>query len=288
MQARMSLVLGPHRLDAVDAGPIAFDGGVVFGSVAQAKWGATFPPDERHRVHLSQRCLLVRTGDRVVLVDTGAGERWTEKERDLYSLDATGTTILERNLAALGVQPGDVTDVVLTHLHFDKAGGAVKRDAGGRDSPTFPEATYHVQRRNWGWAQRPSDLDRAAYRPGDFRALATAGQLHFVEGDCELLPGLSTIASEGHTIGLQLVRVECDDGWLVHCSDLVPTHVHLRPAWHMGYDLYPLTVVEEKKMLLAQALDDDGLLFLDHDPRMQACRVREEAGDVRAVPVTLT
>lgn len=274
----MSLVLGPHRLDSVDTGRFALDGGAMFGVVPKPLWERKFPADERNRIDQALRCLLIRTGDRVILVDTGIGEKWPEKERDIYRLEGSDDG-LDRALAALGVERGAITDVILTHLHFDHAGGATRVE-GGREVPAFPRATYHLQRRNWEWAHSPTERDTGSYRPENFRALERAGHLHLVDGEHELFPGVSVLPSDGHTVGMQMVRVADGEQWLVYCADLIPTSAHLKPAWIMSYDLQPLVVMEEKKMLIAEAIEEGGILFFEHDPGMQACRVREEAGQV--------
>jgi glyoxylase-like metal-dependent hydrolase (beta-lactamase superfamily II) len=275
----MSLLLGPHRLDALEPATFALDGGAMFGIVPKPLWEQKIPADARNRIRQALRCLLVRSNDRTVLVDTGIGDKWSEKERGIYDIEALAG--IDGELARLGLDRSRITDVILTHLHFDHAGGATVRDAEGREQLAFPNATYHVQRRNWAWAHHPSEKDAGSYRPENYRALETSGRLHLVEGETELFPGIRLIVSEGHTVGLQLVRVESGDRWLTYCADLIPTSAHLKPSWGMAYDLHPLTVIEEKKMLVAEAIADHGMLMFEHDPRVQACTVREEGGEVR-------
>ncbi len=145
---------------------------------------------------------------------------------------------------------------------------------------SFPRATYHLQRRNWKWAHHPSDKDAGSFRAENFDLLATSGRLHLLEGQVELLPGIELFVSEGHTVGLQLVRVSDGDQTLVFCGDLIPTVSHLRSSWVMAYDLYPLTVIEEKRMILAQAAEEKWMLFFEHDPLVAACTVKEQDGQV--------
>lgn len=281
----MALALGPHTLDALETGTLALDGGAMFGVVPRALWARIFPPDEHNRIRLAMRSLLIRTGGRVVLVDCGPGDQWTEKERRNYGFEDASR--LDVELQRLGLGRSDVTDVILTHLHFDHCGGAVRLDEDGREVPAFPRATYHVQARNWSWARNPSDRDRASYRVQTFRALEHSGQLHLIDGEIELLPGIGLLMSEGHTPGLQMVRVSSGGSWLTYCADLLPTRAHLRPAWGMAYDLQPLVITEEKMALLAEAIEDEGILFLEHDPDVQACRVREENGEILFDEVSL-
>lgn len=267
--------LGRFELHEVRDGTIALDGGAMFGVVPRPLWEKRFAPDERNRIALAVRCLLICDGPRKILVDDGVGTRWDGKHREMYGID-TSERDLERELARAGLNREDITDVVLTHLHFDHAGGTTN-DAGAL---TFPNATYHLQRRHWKWAHQPSEKDKGSFRPEDFHALEASGRLHLLEGATELYDGVHLFISEGHTVGLQLVRVETDAGTWVFCGDLVPTTAHLKPAWVAAYDLYPLTVIEEKKQLMAQAIEEGWVLFLEHDPKVAACTVKDEGGTV--------
>jgi glyoxylase-like metal-dependent hydrolase (beta-lactamase superfamily II) len=268
------LRLGPHQICALETGRFALDGGAMFGVVPRPLWEKRLPPDEHHRVPLALRCLLVRTAGRTVLVDTGMGDKWPDKARAIYALD--GARSLLASLAAQGVQPDDVTDVVLTHLHFDHAGGTTRRSAAGAVELTFPRATHHVQRRNWEHAQRPNDRDRGSYLAENFAALEGSGRLDLLDGPGELFPGFHVFLSEGHTPGLQLVRLEGDGRALLYCADLIPTSAHLQPAWGMGYDLQPAVLLEEKKALLARAAAEKSIIVFEHDPRIAACTVRHD------------
>ncbi|MBI3182583.1 MAG: MBL fold metallo-hydrolase [Myxococcales bacterium] len=270
--------LGRFELHEIRDGSFALDGGAMFGVVPKPLWERRLPPDERNRVQLALRCLLIVDGERRVLVDDGIGQVWDGKHRDIYAIDHSAHD-LDRGLRRAGLARGDITDVVLTHLHFDHAGGTTRYE-GGELVLSFPNATYHLQRRNWRWAHHPSERDAGSFRPENFRLLERSGRLHLLEGQTELYPGIQLFVSEGHTVGLQLVRVTDGDGSLVYCGDLIPTTAHLRTAWAMGYDLYPLTVIEEKKMLLAQAVEDGWFLFFEHDPTVAACMVRDEHGEV--------
>ncbi len=273
----MALRLGRFELHEVCDGTFALDGGAMFGVVPKPLWEKQCPADARNRICLALRCLLIVDGKRRILVDDGIGPKWDEKARERYGIDQTERH-LDSELARAGYARDDITDVVLTHLHFDHAGGTT-REAGGQRSLSFPNATYHLQRRNWSWAHHPSEKDRGSFREQDFALLEKSGRLHLLDGQTELYPGIQLFVSEGHTVGLQLVKVSDGDASLVYCGDLIPTAAHLRTAWVMAYDLYPLTTMEEKKMLLAQAVEDGTLLFFEHDPKIAACAVREEHGE---------
>jgi glyoxylase-like metal-dependent hydrolase (beta-lactamase superfamily II) len=181
-------------------------------------------------------------------------------------------------LARHGLAPADVTDVIVTHLHFDHAGGTTVRDAAGALALAFPRAVHHVQRRAWHQAHAPGERDRGSFRAEDFDLLAHSSLLHLVEGEASPFPDVELIVSCGHTPGQQLPRFHGDGSHLTWCGDVIPTHHHLRPSWVMAYDLDPAACVDEKKVLLAEALEDDGVLCFEHDEAMPACRLREEDG----------
>lgn len=272
------LALGRYRLAALETGSFALDGGAVFGVVPRLLWERQYQPDSRHRVRLAVRSLLVvdTRSERRILVDDGLGDRWDPERADRYAVENRG---VEAALAAQGLAPADLTDVVLTHLHFDHAGGTVRRGPGGRSELAFPRATYHLQRRNWQWAHAPSERDGQSHIPEDFELLKHSNRLHLLEGETELFPGLELVVSEGHTVGQQLPRIRGDGTHLVCCGDLIPTRAHLRPAWIMAYDLHPMTTLEEKKVLVAQALEEGGILFFAHDPQVPAGRLGEKDGE---------
>lgn len=272
------LKLGRWELASALDGWFALDGGAMFGIVPRPLWEKRIPPDARNRVRLAARCLVAvdRDARRVVLVDDGLGDKWDQKRTDIYAIDRGGG--LDAALAALGLARDDVTDVLLTHLHFDHAGGTTRRGADGALAPAFPRATYHLQRTNWLWAHSPTEKDRGSFLPDDFELLQHSNRLHLLDGDAPLFPDLQLIVSEGHTVGQQLPRFHGDGTHLTFCGDVIPTHAHLKPSWVMAYDLYPVTTIDEKKMLMAEALEDGGILFFEHDPAMAACRLREDGG----------
>jgi glyoxylase-like metal-dependent hydrolase (beta-lactamase superfamily II) len=214
---------------------------------------------------------------RCVLVDAGMGDAPDPRRAERYAIDRSSGD-LDASLARHGLTRADVTDLVLTHLHFDHAGGATRRGPGGAMEPAVPRATVHVQRRHWHWALAPTDRDRGSYVAESLEALGRSGHLHLLDGACELFPGLELIASDGHTVGQQLPRFQGGGTHLTFCGDVIPTRAHLKVTWVMAYDLNPLMTIEDKKMLLAEALEDDGVLFFEHDPDVAACRLQESDG----------
>jgi glyoxylase-like metal-dependent hydrolase (beta-lactamase superfamily II) len=273
------LTLGRYRLAALQDGTFALDGGGVFGVVPRAIWERQLAPDARHRVRLAARCLLAvdEAAGRRILVDAGLGTKLDPVRLDRYAVDRSGGD-LDAGLAAHGLTRADVTDVILGHLQFDHAGGCTRRGAGGALETAFPHATFHVQRRAWLWAHAPSEKDAAGYLQEDFALLEHSGRLHLVEGQAELFPDVELIVAEGPTVAQQLPRFHGGGRHLTVCGDVIPTRFHVRVPWIAAYDLAPLTTLEEKKMLLAEALEEDGLLFFTHDPDVAACRLYEEAG----------
>jgi glyoxylase-like metal-dependent hydrolase (beta-lactamase superfamily II) len=266
------LELGQLRVEAIEAGAFSLDGGTMFGVVPRALWERQHPADARNRIRLTARCLLVRGPGTVALVDTGMGDEWSDKQRELFALDPAAALLAR--LEERGLAPGDVTDVVLTHLHFDHAGGLVRRGA-----LTFPRATHHVQRRQWEWAQSPTERDRGSFRPENFALLQDSAQLNRVEGERELWPGFHVLPTDGHTAAHQSVLVEGGGRSALFAGDLIPTAAHLRAAWGMSYDLQPLQLLREKRQLLERAAADGTLVVFDHDPRLAACTVRREKND---------
>jgi glyoxylase-like metal-dependent hydrolase (beta-lactamase superfamily II) len=271
--------IGRYRVVAIQDGTFALDGGTVFGSVPKEVWQREFPPDERNRVRLAARCLLVCDQDagRHILIDDGLGDLWDARQQERYAAEKSASGLME-GLRSCGIAPADVTDVILSHLHFDGAGGTASRGADGRMALAFPKAVYHLQRRHWQWARSPSERDAGVFLE-QLELLQRSNRLHLIDGEGELFPDIELIVSEGHTVAQQLPRIHGENTHLTFCGDLIPTRAHLRLTWGMAYDLYPLTTVEEKKVILAQALEEDGILFFEHDPQVAACRLGEAAGE---------
>ncbi len=282
----MAFHAGRFTLHEIRDGLFRLDGGALFGVVPRVVWQRSFAPDELNRVLLASRCLLIESGMRRILVDTGLGEKLTERQRDRISLDRSQSD-LDRELARAGTRREEITDVILSSLHVEHAGGTTRLGPDGAPFLAFPNAAFHLQRRHWRWAHHPSERDRRNFEPLDFSLLESTGRLHLVEGETELFEGVQLCLSEGHTVGMQLVRVLSDNVEVVYCSDLIPTAAHFKPHYQMSTDLYPLTSLEEKKMLLAQAVEDESILFFSHDPHWAGCRVREVEGRVvPGVPVS--
>lgn len=256
--------IGAYEIHSVETGRFALDGGAMFGVVPWVFWSKTNPPDDRNRITLAARCLLLIGNGKVILVDTGNGTKWNDKLKDIYRLDNSQFT-LETSLAQFDVSPKDVTDVILTHLHFDHCGGSTKI-VDGKIEQTFSNATYYVQKSHWDLAMNPTERDRGSFMKDDYLLLKESGQLKFVDGERELFPGISVVVCNGHTAAQQLPVISDDKQTLLFCCDLVPTSAHVPFPYIMGYDLRPLVTLEEKKRLLPKAEKEQWLLFLEHDP----------------------
>jgi len=274
-----SLTIGPWTVHTLETGAIRLDGGAMFGSVPKTIWSREHPADEKNRIDLAMRCLLLEGDGRRILVDVGAGEKLSPKLMDIYGVDYTVHS-LERSLAALGLGVDDVTDVVLTHLHFDHAGGATQ-SRGGTLVPTLPRARYYVQRTNWEVAQSPNLRERASYMRENFDPLQSAGVLRVWDGPQAPWPGIELFTAHGHTRGQQLLRVTGGDATLYFVADLIPTRSHVRIPFVMGYDVAAIETMSEKRALLERASAEGAWIVLEHDPKVALGRAIAEGEDFR-------
>jgi len=243
----------------------------MFGIVPRPLWERPCPPDALGRIVLALRLLLIRSKGRTWLVDTGIGDKFDEKSNSIYRIE--GAMLPDEALKKAGFDPADVTDVILTHLHFDHAGGTTRADG----SLVFPRARHYVQRVQWEWALEPSLKDRGSYRALDFSSLK--GQVAMLEGPGNLAPGIEVIPVDGHTPAMQLPRIHGDGKSVLFCADLVPTAAHVRAPWIMAYDNEPMKTAAEKTELLGRAAAEGWVLFLEHDARYTAIRARRGAKD---------
>ncbi len=257
------------RVVTVEAGRLRLDGGAMFGVVPKPLWERRIPADERNRIPLAMRCLLIQTRDRNLLVDTGVGHKEEEKFERIYGIENEGDpTRLEDGLRAWGVEPEGVDTVICTHLHFDHAGGCTVRDESGEVRPAFPDARYLIRRGEWEYAHRDNERIQASYLAHNFDPLEAAGQVEFVEEDVEVAPGVTLLHTPGHTPHHQSVRIDAGDDVLLYLADLVPTTAHIPLPWIMGYDVEPLVTLESKRELLTRAGEEGWILIFEHDPRV--------------------
>ena len=261
-------------------GSFRLDGGAMFGVVPKPLWEKRAPADERNRIRLGLRPLLVKgdtvQGERTVLIDAGIGAKMDAKSVDIYAIDRSRS--LDDSLADAGVSRDDIDIVLATHLHFDHAGGFTARDASGGLVPAFPGARYIVRTAEWDDAAHAHERNRASYLKENFVPLADAGVLDLVAGDEEIIPGVRVVRTGGHTKHHQIVVIESGGETAVFAADLIPTTAHVDEAWIMGYDLYPMETLEFKRTFVREAIEREYLIFFEHDPDMAAGYIREVNG----------
>jgi len=276
--------LGDIEFHILSDGQFRLDGGAMFGVVPRPLWEKRMPPDERNRITLGMNCLLIRTAGKWVLVETGAGDKWDAKHRDIFAIG--GPPRLPDHLHARGVKPEQIDIVINTHLHFDHCGWNT-RIVDGKARPTFPNARYVVQRGELEHAKQPTERDRASYLLDNFRPVEESGQWWLLEGDREVVPGVEVVRLPGHTRDMQGVRLSSGGKSAIFFADLVPTTAHLPFPWIMGYDLYPMTTLENKKKWIPEAARQGWLCLFAHDPQVPAAYLRERDGRYEAEPVPL-
>ncbi len=273
---------GDYRVEIIPDTEFRLDGGAMFGVVPRVLWANVCPPDEQNRITMNMNCVFVDTGSERVLIETGIGEKWNERQSAMYGISRE-RTFAESLREIAGVEPDDITIVVNTHLHFDHAGGNTNLNADREPVPAFPNARYFVSRAELEHAELPCERDRASYLPDNWVPLISSGQLQAKEAEYEVVPGLRMETHAGHNRSMQCWRLESEGKTIFGFADLVPMRAHVPLPWIMGYDLFPTETLEAKKKLLPQAAREGwGCLFY-HDPDQPLSRLVEENGKLRAV-----
>jgi glyoxylase-like metal-dependent hydrolase (beta-lactamase superfamily II) len=288
----MSLIetfrVGDLTCHTIDAGGFRLDGGAMFGVVPKPLWERRTAADDRNRIQMTMRCVLIDHPDGPVLIDTGAGNKEPAKFRDIYSLEnqgAAGRTRLEDGLAELGVRPEEVTWVINTHLHFDHAGGNTFVEApDGAPRIAFPNARHVVQRGELEFGGRPNERIAASYLTRNYDAVTQAGAWTLLEGPAQVLPGIRALHTPGHTPHHQSIVIEDRGEVACFLADLIPTTAHLPLPWIMGYDLEPLVTLESKRELLAMAWEEQWLLIFEHDAHTGMGRLAGDGKKYELVP----
>ena len=267
--------LGDLELVSLFDGYIRLDGGAMFGVIPKPLWEKKAPPDDRNRISLAMRPLLVR-GNRTMLIDAGLGDKDDEKFQDIYGVERSRN--LDHTLAEAGLGPEDIDIVLASHLHFDHCGGFTYRDRSGKVRPKFPRAQYIVRRGEWEDATHPHERNRASYIPDNFVPLADAGVLQLVDDDQTIMPGVRVKRTGGHCMHHQMIYIESGGKTAIFAADLVPMTAHLGTPWIMGYDLYPMDTLAAKKAFFTDVAEKQALVFFEHDPEIAAAYIREDKG----------
>lgn len=241
------------------------DGGAMFGIVPKPLWEKSCPADQSNRIAMGCQCLLLRRGQRVIVVDAGMGTKWDEKGRSIYALETESADPLRQALAEHGLAPAQVTDVIVTHLHFDHAGGLTRRDEAGGLRPTFENARHWVQSAHLDWALSPTEKDRGSFPSENIQPLLEADLFHLVRGEECLMSGLELFPLYGHTHAMQAVLIDGDPPTF-YPADLLPMAAHLHLPYIMAYDIAPLVTLEEKKRFLGRAVSEGWRLIFEHEP----------------------
>lgn len=261
--------LGKFTIDMLDTGLFALDGGAMFGVVPKVLWTKAYNKgDERNRIPLAARPMLIQWDDKKLLIDTGNGNKYSDKIANIYNIDREKSS-LQNALKPFGIKPDEITDVILTHLHFDHAGGSTI--IGNNEViPTFPNAKYYIQKQHYDWALNPTVKDKASFLKENFVPLKDNDVLEFTDGEEEIYTGLSVIPLDGHTKSMQAVKITGDEQVFFYAADLCPTSAHVPIPYVMGYDNFPLTSIEEKQKILRQAYEESWIVAYEHDAFKQA------------------
>ncbi len=274
-----SLTLGDFELSIFSDGTYPLDGGAFFGVVPKVMWSRKVNADERNYVQAGLNSLLIRTGKQTVLVETGMGNKLSERMIKFYGQPAK----LLANLSGAGVAPEDIDIVINTHLHFDHCGWNTVRGKDGKIVPTFPRAKYYAPEGEWQYARRPSERDAISYIPENYDPLVESGQMTLLKGGEEIVPGISVKTFPGHTAHMQAVIVESAGRTACYISDLIPTTAHIDLTWGMSFDLYPLQTIESKKQYYAKAIPEKWLTVFTHDAKVPWAYVeKDETGKMVA------
>mgnify|MGYP006275237893 CR=1 FL=1 len=263
----------------IETGKFKADGGTMFGVVPKQLWQNKYEADENNLCSIANRAMLIDTGDRKVLVDTGIGNKQDEKFLAFHYLHGDDT--LEKSLEAFGYGPKDITDVILTHLHWDHCGGALQKNAEGEIEPAFPNAQIWVSEAQWNWATDPNIREAPAFPQENILPLNTHNKMNFVQAEGEIIPGIEVRLFNGHTKGLMLPLIDKAGKKVFFAGDLIPVMANIPLVYVAAYDILPLETIAEKKRILQEALENDWSIVLQHDVSVEACTVKETPKGIR-------
>ena len=271
--------VGNYTLYSIETSQFSLDGGAMFGIIPKTLWEKEAPADEYNRIQMVTRSLLVVSNERKIIIDTGNGDKWDDKNRSRYNIDLDKIN-LSSSLEKYGFIHADITDVFCTHLHFDHAGGNTSIE-DGKIVPTFPNATYWIHQDNWDLANSPSEKDRGSYLAENWSVLAENGMIEYVTDRQEFLPGIEIMLTYGHTIGMMHPLIKDGNNTVFYAADIFPMAAHVPLAWVMAYDLNPVQTIKEKRSLLPTMVDKNWTVFFEHDPLRQAGKVTMDGKNYR-------
>jgi glyoxylase-like metal-dependent hydrolase (beta-lactamase superfamily II) len=267
------------NLFTINTGHFKLDGGAMFGVVPKSIWNKINPADENNMCSWALRCLLIEDGNRLILVDNGMGDKQDAKFFGHYYLHGDDT--LDKSLAVHGFNRNDITDVFLTHLHFDHCGGSIRRE-GDKLVPAFNHASYWSNRRHWKWATEPNEREKASFLKENILPIQESGRLKFIEDDADSFPaGIDVRQAFGHTDAMMLPQMKYKGRTILYMADLLPSIGHIPLPYVMAYDMFPLTTLNEKRSFLTEAAENDYVLFFEHDPVNECCTVQMTEKGVR-------
>ncbi len=269
------------KLYSINTGNFKLDGGAMFGVVPKSIWNKLNPADENNLCNWAMRCLLIEDGNKLILIDNGIGDKQDAKFFSHYYLNGDDT--LDKSLAKHGFSKDDITDVILTHLHFDHCGGSITRE-GDKLIPAFKNATYWSNERHWKWATEPNDREKASFLKENILPIQESGQLKFVstEDRTQLFDNISVYYVNGHTDAMMLPQINYNGKTIVFMADLLPAAAHIPIPYVMAYDMFPLTTLNEKKSFLKEAVEKDYVLFFEHDPTNECCNLQMTEKGIRS------
>ncbi len=274
--------IGSFECIPLSDGKFWLDGGAMFGVIPKVFWQKTNPSDEKNRILLGLHPLLIRHPEANILIDTGIGGKYDEKFKGIYRVEREET--VENSLAKYGLRTTDIDKVVITHLHFDHAGGNTLYSKEGEVIPKFPNATYVIQKREWEAALNPDPRSEASYLKENFKPIESYNLLQLIDGDVEIFPHIRCIHTGGHTEGHQIVIIEEDGSGAIYWADLIPTTSHIGIPYIMGYDLFPLDVFREKERLIKFIIDKGWISFFEHDPKYTTGQISLKEGKPKFIP----
>ena len=268
------------RLFSINAGYFKLDGGAMHGVVPKSMWNKANPADDNNMCTWAMRCLLIEHGNYKILIDTGMGTKQDEKFFSYYYPDTSVT--IEKSLAEHGFKPEDITDVFLTHLHFDHCGGAIKRD-GDKLVPAFPNAIYWSNQKHWEAAVNPNERERASFLKENIQPIKDSGQLRMVEATdgSNWIKDIDLRLVNGHTDTMMLPQINYNGTTVLYCADLIPSAAHISMPWVMAYDMRPVDTLKEKHLILNEAAEQNWVLFFEHDPTIECCTLKNENGRIK-------